>query len=71
MKAKRIIALVLSVLALFAFAGCKEEKKDKNNEDLVGFDDTDYTKDLEVADYDGYKFRIIIRPGKTPDQYLE
>ena len=71
MKAKRIIALVLSVLALFAFAGCKEEKKDKNNEDLVGFDDTDYTKDLEVADYDGYKFRILIRPGKTPDQYLE
>ncbi len=72
MKANKIIALVLVALTLTAFAGCKEENTvPKTNENLVGFDDTDYTKDLEVADYDGYQFRILIRPGKTTDQYLE
>ncbi len=71
MRLKRIIALVLSLFAIVAFAGCKEEKTKNSNEDLVGFDDSDYTKDLEVANYDGYEFRILIRPGKTSDQYLE
>ncbi len=72
MTVKKIAALALSVLALASFAGCKDDKKDNGtNENLIGFDDTEYTKDLEVADYDGYQFRILIRPGKTTDQYLE
>jgi len=73
MNFKKLIALSLSVIALLSFASCKDEKsKDSNSKsDSVGFDASEYTSDLEVADYDGYNFRILIRPGKTTDQYLE
>ncbi len=73
MNLKKFYALSLSVIAVLGFAGCKEEKnKDSNNNThSEGYDASEYTSDLEVADYDGYNFRILIRPGKTTDQYLE
>ena len=71
MKAKSLLALILVGAALIS-SGCKKAQKDSASTDGNVSSDTDeYTKDLAAADYDGYNFRILIRPGKTSDQYLE
>ncbi len=72
MTAKKIAVLALSVLAIASFASCKKETKQTGTTDSnTVIDDSVYTQDLEVADYDGYNFRILIRPNKTKDQYHE
>jgi len=76
MNFKKLIVLFLSVIAIFCFASCKEDIDENVNEtntenESVETDALDYTKDLVVEDYEGYNFRILIRPGKVSDQYLE
>ncbi len=76
MKFKKILALTASLLVVATFTvGCgnlfqKEDEKKRNTEGLnIGEDD--FTENLDIQDYDGYNFRILIRPGQVKDQYLE
>ena len=49
----------------------EEEDEAEDEEEVVIKDDNYYLSDLSTESYDGYDFRILIRPGKTPDQWLE
>ena len=65
------IFIILAIAAVL-FTGCKKEaaNTDTENNDLQNTIDS-YTDDLVVNDYEGYDFRILIRPGQTSDQYVE
>jgi hypothetical protein len=65
--------MIVLVLVLIMF--CVSCKKTDVNIDVENRTDeqeiSDYTSDLHIEDYDGYEFRILIRPGQTKDQYVE
>lgn len=65
------IFIILAIAAVL-FTGCKKQaaNTDTENNDLQNTIDS-YTDDLVVNDYEGYDFRILIRPGQTSDQYVE
>ncbi len=71
MKLKRTLALLASLL-LVATVGCSKngdgDKKNGGSGANVG--DDPYTENLEVNNYDGYNFRILIRPSNIADQYV-
>ncbi len=71
MKKKAFLALILSGIMCFGLAACKSDSEDKENNNSADLSDSFYTEDLEKADYDGYNYRILIRRGKLPDQYVE
>ncbi len=70
MKTKRILTIMLAALMIFCVS-CKKEDEKITNAETIGLSVDDYTKDLWVEDYDGYNFRILVRPGYVTDQYLE
>ena len=65
------IFIILAIAAVL-FTGCKKEAANTDTEkgDVQNTIDS-YTDDLVVNDYEGYDFRILIRPGQTTDQYVE
>lgn len=69
MKMKKILALIFALLMVITIAACKDDKKSSGSKANLGELD-EYTSDLAVADYDGYNFRILIRPGMVEDQYV-
>ncbi len=73
MTLKKFIALALSLLAVISFAGCKDDKDSgKSNEEYSGVDSSVYTDDLDIQDFDGYNFRMLVRPAPSfSDQYVE
>ena len=67
---KKTLALILACIMLFCVS-CKKDD-DTNGTNVSGeYEISDYTSDLWVEDYDGYNFRILVRPGFVNDQYLE
>ena len=84
---KKIIAAFLVVCAACVLTACKDEEPvkkpdepviaDTDNPDLNrempddGAETIDYLSDLSDEKFDGYNFRILIRKGHIPDQYLE
>jgi len=71
MKSKRIFALILAGIMLFCVSCKKDDGKANDGKGAGEYETSDYTSDLWVEDYDGYNFRILIRPGQTSDQYVE
>ena len=70
MKFRKSLAFLAAALMLTC-VGCKKSDNKKKNTD-VNIDENDpYTSDLEIEDYNGYNFRILIRPSQVSDQYLE
>ena len=75
---KRIIACILSGIAVVAFASCSASNKTSdisvtnggNTYSSVEEGDIDYLSDLSKERYDGYNFRILIRKDHLADQYL-
>lgn len=81
---KRLVAVLLAVIAIFVFAACKEDETQLpdnpdqgNNQPVVGDDETDdpvdadeidYEADLSKERYDGYNFRILVRQGQRYTQ---
>lgn len=71
MKLKRTIAIISSLLLLTCI-GCSKKEDEKNKSGNSGEITIDkYTEDLDIQDYDGYTFRILIRPNSITDQYVE
>lgn len=77
--AKRIFIAVLAAVSVFALAACKEDKADNDvktsdetvSQSVVGEGEFDYDAHLSNERYDGYNFRILVRKGYLPMQYLE
>jgi len=68
---KKLFALALAALMLFCVS-CKKDGGKTNDGNVSGeYEISDYTSDLWVEDYDGYNFRILVRPSYVSDQYLE
>lgn len=71
MKLKRTIAIISSLLLLTCI-GCSKKEDEKNKSGNSGEITIDkYTEDLDIQDYEGYNFRILIRPNSITDQYVE
>ena len=70
MKLRKSLAILASALMLTC-VGCKKSETKKNNTDVTIDENDPYTSNLEIKDYDGYNFRILIRPSNIKDQYLE
>lgn len=70
MKFKKSLALLAAALMLIC-VGCKKSEIKKNNTGVIHDENDPYTSNLEINDYDGYNFRILIRPSNINDQYLE
>lgn len=77
---KRILFALIASASLFALASCKEEKQDGAVKPVVKEDaqagdsqedGLDYDALLSDDYYDGYNYRILVRKGYTPHQYLE
>ena len=70
MKLRRLLCVVLALLAVVAFSSCKDDKK-KSSGVEVGDADLNYLSHIEVEDMDGYEFRILSRSGMVQNQYVE
>lgn len=70
MKLRKSLAILASALMLTC-VGCKKSETQKNNTDVTLDENDPYTSNLKINDYDGYNFRILIRPSQINDQYLE
>ena len=70
MKLRKSLAILASALMLTC-VGCKKSETQKNNTDVTIDENDPYTSNLEINNYDGYNFRILIRPSWVSDQYLE
>ena len=70
MKFRKSLALLAAALMLTC-VGCKKSETKKNNTDVVIDENDPYTSNLEINDYDGYNFRMLVRPSQIKDQYLE
>ena len=70
MKLRKSLAFLAAALMLTC-VGCKKSETQKNNTDVTIDENDPYTSNLEIKDYDGYNFRILIRPSNIKDQYLE
>ncbi len=70
MNVKKLLAVLAAGILVFSI-GCKKEEKTISNNENTGLSADDYTNDLWVEDYDGYNFRILVRPAYVTDQYLE
>jgi len=71
MKTTKILAILLAAVMLFCVSCKKDDTASGKDTGSGEYEFGDYTSDLWVEDYDGYNFRILIRPGKTADQYVE
>ncbi len=68
---KKVTTLVLLlVIVSVVMTGCAGNSDDKNN-GQTEYKIDDYTSHLAVEDYDGYDFRILVRPNSVTDQYVE
>ncbi len=81
---KRLLAVLLAVLAVFVFAACKKEPTElpvdpgtnekppvvetPGDDETVDEDEIDYEGDLSKERYDGYTYRILVRQGQITNQ---
>ncbi len=70
MKFRKPLALLAAALMLTCI-GCKKSETQKNNTDVTIDENDPYTSNLEINNYDGYNFRMLVRPSWIKDQYLE
>ena len=72
MNLKKVLCVVLALVAVVALASCKGDK-DKKSSFGLGEQDLSYLDYIGIEDMDGYNFRIYCRPGAgmITDQYAE
>ncbi len=71
MKSRKLLCLLLAVVAVFTFAACGKDEKEKDNNDFTGSADLSFLDHVEIEDMDGYNFRILTRPNMIENQYVE
>ncbi len=69
---KKLMCLVLALLAVFAFVACSGNKDEEREKGIVTDADLSFLSHIEIEDMDGYNFRILTRPNNMiSNQYVE
>ncbi|MBR2021408.1 MAG: extracellular solute-binding protein [Clostridia bacterium] len=74
MNFKKILCVLLAIVAVVAMASCKKDGKNNDNKDwTMAGTDLSYLDYIGIEDMEGYNFRIYCRPGSgmITDQYIE
>ena len=68
---KKLLCILLSVLAIICLASCGDDEKEEKELATLTNADLDFISHIEVEDMDGYNFRILTRSGMLDSQYVE
>ena len=72
MNFKKILAILLCILCLFAIVACQKESQSSSGSGVIAnLEGDEYLENLHIEDYNGYNFRILIRENNKADQYVE